>query len=153
MSVATGVLIAIAAVSLGACAKPAPSLTVPQVIARIHALDGQVVRVRGYLASCAGYSCSLFVDEAGFRAMKQRIGEIQRVTQPGNTARVTTAEPPVLGIGGFPDFDRKAAPFQNGMVVITGKVTDGCRGSDGRPGCTDRSTDIKPTDIVSLKDQ
>jgi len=39
------------------------------------------------------------------------------------------------------------------MVVITGKVTDGCRGSDGRPGCTDRSTDIKPTDIVSLKDQ
>ena len=122
-------------------------MTVPQLAGQTHALNGRTVKVSGYLGDCSGYDCVLFADKAGHDAWRLRIEAIRRKTNP------VPEEPPTIGIGGFPNFDRKAAPLQNSMVTITGTVTDRCRSPENKPGCTDRSTDLEPTDIAPLKDK
>jgi hypothetical protein len=154
--VGRGALIVLAAALLGACAKPAAPLAVPQLIAQIHVLNGRTVRVAGYLGTCLGGDCNLFVDRVGYNAelrwrdeLKARSGGLAH----GEQSTALPTRPPQIGIGGKAEFARKAAPFENSMVVVTGKVTDRCRGPDGQPGCADASTDIEPTDIASPKDQ
>ena len=149
-------MIVIALTFLGACAKPAAPLTVPQLIARIHALDGRTVRVTGYLGTCNAGDCNLFIDRAGHAADLRMLAGIKAISAGSardGQAVALTSMPPRIGIGGMEEFARKAARFENSMVVVTGKVTDRCRRPDGQPACTDGSTDIEPTDIAPLKDQ
>ncbi|MEO5938504.1 MAG: hypothetical protein ABIQ43_05785 [Sphingomonas sp.] len=121
-------------------------MTVPQVIAQIDGLNGKTVSVRGYLGQCSGYTCGLFVDRVGHDAWYRYMDAISRRERPpiDNTPR--------LGIGAGKVFDAKAASLQNSFVIITGKVTNMCR-DNGRPACTDRTTDLEPTDIAPLKDK
>ncbi|MFA5966244.1 MAG: hypothetical protein WC804_19695 [Sphingomonas sp.] len=119
--------------------------TVPELVANIDTLNGRTVSVTGYLGTCAGYECELFVDEAGRDAWRRHIDAISRRASPQPEA------PLWLGIGHGDGFDRKAAPFQNRNVTITGKVTNRCR-YFGHPACADRSTDIEPVDIIPSKD-
>jgi hypothetical protein len=130
-----------------AVAAEAPALTVSDVITHIDALNGKTVRVKGYLGECTGYDCNLFPDRAGRDAWDQWFARLRK----GDRSKVFD-QPMALGLGEENDFDRKAAPLQNSYVIITGKVTNECR-YQGQRACTDRSTDLKPIDIVPAKDQ
>jgi len=123
----------------GAAAKP---MGVAEVVPEIRALNGKTVRVAGYLGECAGYECRLFVDEAGLHDYERAFAKMM-------STRDAVRRPAYLGIGVGEkfDFDARARPFTNSYVVITGKITDACRTPDNAPGCMDRSTDLKPTDI------
>jgi hypothetical protein len=136
------------ALGLASCGPSAPAekpLSVPEVVANIDTFNGKTVRVTGYLGSCAGYDCVLFIDRAGREAMRRRMQAIVR------HASIMPDEPQWLGIGSANDFDSKVAALQNRNVTITGKVTNRCRYA-GWPACTDRSTDIVPIDVVPSKD-
>jgi len=138
---------ALIVIALGGCSQPPQVVAASQLAAQTHVLNGKTVRVSGYLGNCSAYDCVLFADKAGYDAARRYIDALQQKKSP------TEEFPPAIGIGGFPDFDRKAEPFQNGMVTITGVVTDKCRAPDNKSVCTDRSPDLEPTDIVSLKDK
>ncbi|NYT43009.1 hypothetical protein HZY97_19705 [Sphingomonas sp. R-74633] len=114
--------LAAATVLLSSCGAP-QLLPFDKYMAQCEALKGKPVRVAGYLGICRGYDCSLYPAPS----------------------HVGTFDPKgSIGIGGGQAFDRKAAPFQNGYVVISGTVAkDTCTGAGG----TDRSAGIEPTDI------
>jgi len=107
----------------------------------IHALDGETVKVRGYMASCAGYDCGLFASEQAHKDF-WRVVE----NQSGNQDL-----PDFLSIGYDEEFDRKAAPLMGRYVVVTGRVHDECRDLLGQPQCTDRAPDLEPI-AISLDD-
>jgi hypothetical protein len=117
-------------------------MSIQKVIDHINELNGRSVRVEGYLGTCAGYDCLLFASDND-RARWERV-----VSAMVHRKKPTEAEPPMLGIGSGEhfDFDAKAAPFNNSYVIISGTVTNGCR-YHGLPGCTDRTTDLKPISI------
>lgn len=130
----------------GASCAPSESqkvLTVAEVEPRIDALDGQTLSVAGYLSDCAGNSCILY-------QTKKDADEWDRVMAAVhmNQRVMKIPETPSIGIGNGSnrDFDAKAAPFTHSYVVITGTVTNECR-IDGKPACTDRGPDLKPTAI------
>ena len=118
----------------------------PQVVAAIDDLDGKTVRVQGYLGTCAGYDCELFVNQADRNSWLQGKGSREQAYK-----RIA-----YLSIGSAIDFDRKAAPLQNRKVMITGTVSNHCRrgffGFFKRNVCTDRADDIRPIDITALKE-
>jgi hypothetical protein len=130
---------------------PAPEsepMAITDVIARIDALNGQMIRVAGYLGYCGGYECHLYRSVSD-KARADRY--IQAISVPRERRRIPPAAsyPPELGIGpgeNF-EFDRRAAPYNNSYVVITGRVTNACR-YHGESACTDRSTDLEPTQIA-----
>jgi hypothetical protein len=100
------------------------------------------VSVAGYLSKCGGYDCILY-------RSKEDSDEWDRfmVALHANK-RVSMPDRPNLGIGrgtNF-DFDAKAVPFMNSYAVITGTITNECR-FEGKPACTDRGPDLKPTAI------
>jgi hypothetical protein len=132
------------AAACGIFAAEPPLFTVTELVPRIDELNGKTVRVVGYLADCAGYSCDLYPREADVAVWQRAYAQL------GTTRRFEEPKLPVLGIGSGPafEFDRKAAPFVNSYVVITGKVTDQCR-FKGERGCTDRSPDLEPTGIAA----
>lgn len=153
-----GVLIAI--MLLGACAKASAPMTVPQMIVQIDVLNGKTVRVGGYLGTCLGGDCYLFIDKPGQDAeLRWRDATEPRASEapPQHADRSPQASgpvpprPPSISIGGGAPFARKATQFENSFVVVTGKATNRCR-DRGRPSCGDASIDIEPTDIVSMKD-
>ncbi len=121
-------------------------MDVETVIAKIDALNGKTITVGGYLGKCAGYDCLLFANRDGERVFSQQIAALRKAAAQGKKARWVD-DPPFLGIGYDVDFDRKAAPLTHGYVMITGKVTNECR-YHGKNGCTDRATDIVPTNII-----
>ena len=123
-------------------APPQRILTVEEVEPRIDDLDGETVNVAGYLSGCGGYDCHLYRN-------KKDADEWDRVMAAVHAGkRVKVPDVPTLGIGNGTnfDFDEKAAPFRHSYVVITGTVTNMCR-FEGKPACTDRGPDIKPTSI------
>jgi hypothetical protein len=136
------------ALSCAGCGPAPKAKPVAEVVPQIRALNGQIISVSGYLGECAGYECRLFVDEAGRQEFQRAVDRMMRTKE-------LTPWPPHLGIGSGKDhaFDRKAKPFTNSYVVITGTITDRCRDERSEPGCTDRSTDLEPTDIAPLKDR
>jgi hypothetical protein len=124
---------------------PQRVLTVEEFVPRIDELNGQTVSVSGYLSQCGGYDCILYRNQADadeWRRFMAAVHANQRTPFP--------PEHPMVGIGTGTnsDFDAKAAPFDNGYVVITGTVTNECR-FQGKPACTDRGPDINPTSIQS----
>lgn len=132
-------------------------LAITDVIARIDALNGQMIRVAGYLGDCGGYECRLYRSVSDKARADRYIQALSVVAhQPRERRRIPPAAmmPPALGIGpgeNF-EFDRRAAPYNNGYVVITGRVTNACR-YHGLPACTDRSTDLEPTQIARWSPQ
>jgi hypothetical protein len=157
-----GLLIAAAAVSCTSC--QARQLTVEEAVKRIDELNGQTVAVAGYLADCFGYECVLYVnkkeaDQATAWWKQVRRGQMRREMSGPLVGKYA------LGIGSgeyvCPDghkngpkcyfaFDKQAAPFRHGYVIITGKLTNECR-HDGEFGCLDRTTDLEPTAIRPWK--
>jgi len=138
---AVALLLAIAGHSCGP-APPHRVLTVEEVVPRIDALNGQVVSIAGYLPRCAGYDCILFRTKADSDAWDRVMIALR------TNRRVRIPDLPIVGIGSRADFDfdAQAAPFTNAYVVITGTVTNMCR-FEGKPACTDRTTDLWPTAI------
>ena len=135
------VLLAIISASCGSN-EPQRRLTVEELIPRIEELNGETVSVAGYLSECGGDDCILYrtkADSDEFDAFLAAARANQRPPFPDVS---------MLGIGSGTnfDFDAKAAPFTNAYVVITGTVTNECR-FQGKPACTDRSPDLKPTAI------
>lgn len=113
-----------------------------EVVPRIDELNGQTASVAGYLAECGGYNCILYRTKADADDWNRFLAAV-RAGQ-----RVPTPDVPIVGIGSGTnvDFDAQAAPFTNRYVVITGTITNECR-FEGRPACTDRGPDLKPTAI------
>jgi hypothetical protein len=131
--------------ALGACGHASPSadpMTVPALDSQIDALNGQTVRVKGYLGICHSLECSLFTNKADSDLSERRTAAMWRHVEPLPPA------PPALGIGNAEGFDSKADRLQHSPVLITGKVTNECRHSI----CTDRGADLFPTDIAPLKE-
>jgi hypothetical protein len=118
-------------------------LTVEEVVPRIDELNGQTAIVAGYLSDCGGYDCILYRTKADSDEFDRFMDAVQAQRPPPPFPDV-----PMLGIGSGSnyDFDAKAAPFTNSYVVITGTITNECR-FEGKPACTDRGPDIKPTAI------
>ena len=120
-------------------------LTVDELLPRIDQLNGETVRVAGYLSECRGYNCILYRTKADADQMDRFMAAVR----PNRTPHLPPfPDVPMLGIGSRTnfDFDAKAAPFTNSHVVITGTVTNECR-FEGKPDCTDRGPDLKPTAI------
>jgi hypothetical protein len=128
---------------------------VEDVVNRIDELNGQIVSVSGYLGECFGYNCLLYVNEQQGKQTEAWSKEFMAKVKRGE--RFPKFPGPAvgrfsLGIGSSEnfEFDRKAAPFQHSYVIITGEVTNQCR-HKGEFGCTDRTTDLFPTDIRPWK--
>ena len=118
-------------------------LTVEEVVPRIDELNGQTASVVGYLSKCRGYDCILYRTKADADEFDRFIGAVHANWRPPPLPDV-----PTLGVGtgtNF-DFDAEAAPFTNSYVVITGTITNECR-FEGKPACTDRGPDLRPTAI------
>lgn len=154
MSARAIALLLLGASSASCGSAPGEPMVITDVIANIDALNGQTIRVVGYLGECGGFECPLFRNPAE----KAQVDEDRRISMAALRAAVRErrglAPPefddlPWLGIGSgeHGEFDRQAAPYTNGYVVITGRVTNMCR-IDGQPGCTDRNTDLQPTHIA-----
>lgn len=110
------------------------TVSVEQVTQNIHAWDGQIVTVSGWLGKCRGLDCAIYatLDDA------RSIGPIYE----SNDYQAAMARR--LGIGFDAEFDRKAAPLQFRKVRVRGRVSDECRGDNI---CTDRAPDIHPISI------
>jgi hypothetical protein len=135
-----------------AAVQPEDAMTVTEFIPQIDALNGRTVSVKGYLGLCMGYDCALFEDQSGSEQWDRFIAAIRAKRRP------FPAEPDLVGIGMKEDasgsfdeeFDRKAKALSYSYVIVTGEVTNKCR-YKGKPGCTDRTTDIRPTDIQAWR--
>jgi hypothetical protein len=128
------------------CTAAVPLVTVDKLLAQCDAFKGKLVQVAGYLGECAGYECHLAVDEARWVAFVTAFDNTRahqsHAKQAEAWSRVSALWP--IGVGGDEAFDRKAGPFQQSYVVISGTIaTDSCDGQGG----TDRSYGIMPTDI------
>jgi hypothetical protein len=135
-------------IAMPACSSvPDEPMAVDNVVANIETLNGQTIRVAGYLGGCGGYSCDLFRNPSDKAQQDRRFEEFR--THRWDQPPPSTPEVPALGIGQGENFafDRQAAPYVNSYVVITGRVTNRCRDHQGRRGCTDRSSDLLPTQI------
>lgn len=138
------VLAALLAAS-ASCDSRKPVLSIDDVIGRIDALNGETVRVGGFLPSCMGYDCGLYRSEAEARRSTEMLRALAK------HQRLKDEElPEMLGIGGDEDFDRKAAPFVGRYVLITGTVDNRCR-YHGKLGCTDRAPEIHPKAIEAWR--
>lgn len=141
-------LLGLAAVLAGAvistsCSLAAPQvLTVEEVVPRIDELNGQTVSVTGFLSECRGHECVLFRTKQDADEWSRAIAAVRAGGQ------LALSDPPMVGIGSGTnfDFDARAAPFISSYVVITGTITNECR-FEGKPACTDRTTDLKPLAI------
>ena len=143
-----GVLVA---ATLAGCGAEPQLLTFDRYLAQCDAIKGKAVRVAGYIGTCAGYDCLLFADRAHAQAFGKYISAIRDLAREDGRSReekraaIDKLKPQIpIGIGQTDDFDRKAEPFQNNYVVISGTVDrDNCTGEGG----TDRSFGVLPTDI------
>jgi len=125
-------------------------MTVDTLLAQCDAFKGKRVQLAGYLGQCAGYECDLAVDKAHWAAFVSAFNNAHAHQSEAKRAEAWSRVRPLwpIGVGGDQAFDRKAAPFQQSYVVISGTIAkDSC---DGRGG-TDRSYGINPTDIRAWK--
>ena len=138
----SAVILLLAVISASCGSPPERVLTVEEVVPRIDELNGQTASVAGYLAECGGYDCTLYRTKADADDWDRAIAAA------GAGQRPPIPEVPIVGIGSGTnfDFDAQAAPFTNSYVVITGTITNECR-FEGKPACTDRGPDLKPTAI------
>lgn len=105
-------------------------LTVDEVIARHHALEGRTIEVRGWLSPCLRLSCRLM-------------------------ARPDDRETPYLSIGGSIAFDRRIAGRAGQRITIRARLDANClhARADREAGgevviCTDRAGELRNPVIV-----
>jgi hypothetical protein len=142
-----------------ACQAEQP-LSVHETIKNIHSLNGKTVRVVGYLGQCGGYDCQLFENKQDRDAAYRWSAAVRAHHQPDPLpAELKRPPPDGLGIGAgklicpspsarngcYFEVDKKAEPFTNSYVLVTGKVSDVCRDEQLRWGCTDRGPELEPT--------
>jgi hypothetical protein len=106
---------------------------VHEVRQNLDELNGRTVRVAGFLPGCGGNDCSLFSNEQQVRDF----GTI--ANDPARKRKL----PEFVEIGSVPGFDEKAGPLVGHYVVVTGRVTNECKG-----GCLDRGPDLIPAEIM-----
>ncbi len=126
-------------------------MTVDMVVAQIDALDGQTVRVFGYLPECAPMSCSLYRSKAEADEIDRSMKAMRLALAAGanDVSGIGMPLHPSLSIGeGLPwaFFDVRARSAAAHYVILTGKVSKECR-SNGKPVCLDRANDLKPIAI------
>ena len=88
---------------LAGCATPtsgSSALTVSEVWARHHELDGKVIRVRGFVSGCRILGC----------ALQESLGEDTKW----------------LGIGTSGKFDKAVAPLVGRQIVVKGRLDASC---------------------------
>lgn len=125
--------------SVAGCAKPVPNgpVVVTDVIENIHYWDGEIVTVRGWLGQCQRLSCVLY------SSLSDAI--IVASQRPDHAKLSATID--AISIGSNIAFDQAAAPLEFSQVIITGRVSDECRG--WTVDCLDRASDIHPISIRS----
>ena len=137
--------LSLAALAVFGC-KPTPEIDtarvwrVNEVLVNVDALNGKTVRVSGYLGVCEGYDCGLFQD-------KRHIENTDRWLTSLRSGKSGDHPGDWLGVGGSPEFDATAKPFNHSYVVITARVSNQCR-FQGKPACTDRAEDLIPLKIA-----
>jgi hypothetical protein len=143
LGVRSAAILFVALISASCGPAPPQVLTVKEVVPRIDELNGQTVDVSGYLSACRGYECVLYRTKQDADEWKRAIAAVSKSKRP-----LPLPDPPALAIGSGTnfEFDAKAASFTNSYVVITGRITNECR-FEGKPACTDRGPDLKPTAI------
>jgi hypothetical protein len=107
-------------------------MSVRQVLADQHKLDGQTVLVRGWMIACRTMWC--------------------RLTQsPGDPGRLPEG-PYQLSVGGDDAFQRDADSTAPAEIILKAKVDASCRqvpGEEAIPVCAD-GTDLQPIEIVRV---
>src|SRR3569623_1891251 len=108
------VAVSVAATAASCHAAPRRVLSVHEMISNLDRLNGQKVRVGGYLPSCGGRDCALYADEGEFRRTIAWCGALNR------DHKQPSSKPPKLqlGIGSDGDIDRQAAHLVGHYVVI-----------------------------------
>jgi len=127
------------------------ALTVDALLGRIDSLNGQTVRVFGYLPRCEVLSCALYRTKADSEKMDRSMQAMRAPLDSGATDVSNSRIPPLpsleIGHGAtLAFFDTRARLVAGNYVVITGKVTNQCR-SKGKPVCLDRGSDLEPAAI------
>lgn len=126
--------------TLGGCATPGPpgAVSVADVVRNIHAWNGTVVSVEGWLGECEGLDCGLFSSLVDARLVAAR----------GNgDPRWLDVLKHSLSIGYDKRFDRQAAPLQFRHVIMVARVSDDCRDPPATTICVDRVDDLRPVAI------
>jgi hypothetical protein len=126
--------------TLGGCvtAVPAEAVSVADAIKNIHAWNGTVVTVEGWLGQCEGLDCGLFSTLADARQVAGR-GD--------GDPHWLEASKRGLSIGYDPSFDRQAAPLQFRHVTVVARISDECRDPPPTTICVDRVDDLRPISI------
>ncbi len=145
------ILLALATTACGS-ASAQRAITVDEFITRIDQLNGQTVRVTGYLGECQGYSCHLYRNKAESADVDRAMSDMRAALAEGATdvsGFPFPNHPAVLiGTGSrFSFFDLRASLYAGGYVVITGQATNQCRSQIRF--CFDRGSDLEPISIRS----
>ena len=124
--------------------------TVEEFIAKIDQLNGQTVRVTGYLGECEALSCMLYRNKADSDDVDRAMADIRAALDEGATdvSGFPFPDHPSVSIGPgseFSFFDLRAYFYAGGYVVITGEATNRCRSRNVM--CFDRVGDIQPASI------
>lgn len=137
MSFARTVLLTLVFAVTG-CAKPAPLMpvSVQDVIDNIHAWNGKIVTVDGWLGKCGGLDCHIHPTLADAKTIA--LIDYSNDAWKGAMDRA-------VGIGYDSKFDQTAEPLQLTRVLLKARVSDRCRG--WFVGCTDRAPDLTPISI------
>jgi hypothetical protein len=129
-------LVLAAILALAACAKPVPSgnVSTTDLIDNIHAWNGKIVTVEGWLGECAGYNCGIFPTLIDARVVAS--GDYQSDEWGDAMDRG-------LSIGSADGFDESAAHLQFERVILKARVNDQCWPAN----CTDRANVLEPISI------
>jgi hypothetical protein len=114
------------------------ALTVADVWARHHELDGKMIRVQGVVTRCYNLGCQLYPS--------------------------ANDQSKWLGIGSSDTFDDAVQPFIGKRIIVSGRLRADClhasadpdnhlRAEDGQPNfviCTDRASMIMAPQLVGL---
>jgi hypothetical protein len=134
MKFAFAALLLLALSANGAMAREGATLSVAEAVARHGELNGRVVRVKGWLGTCQGLSCSLYETLAG--------------------ARGQGAEAGWLSIGSSVAFDRRARRLRHKRIVLEARLHAVCFNDPTPPGivevCADRVEQLQPIRIVRI---
>ena len=109
-----------------------PTLTIPELVDRHAALNGQWVEVSGWMGKCRPLGCVIYADRKSARTGEDSADH-------RNYLSIATVDHA---------FDAKAVGLYGKAVALRGRFDDGCFSHDMI--CLDRVADIKPADAHSL---
>lgn len=147
----TGLFLALATMACGAASSAKP-ITVDEFITQIDRLNGQTVRVTGYISECEINSCILYRNKAESDEVDRAMSVRRAAHEEGakDVSGLPFPNHPAISIGPgsrFSFFDMRASFYAKSYVEIAGQATDRCR-SKGVI-CFDRVGDLEPIAIRS----